>query len=51
MDLVVANEASAAFGGDDSEVTFVTTSREERLARASKTALADVLLDRIQSLL
>ena len=51
VDLVVANEASSAFGRDDNEVTFVTASREERLPRASKTALADVLLDRIQSLL
>ena len=51
VDLVVANEASVAFGGDDNEVTFVTVAREDRLPRASKAALADALLDRIQSLL
>ena len=51
VDLVVANEASVAFGGEDNEVSFVTVDREERLPRASKAALADALLDRIQRLL
>jgi phosphopantothenoylcysteine decarboxylase/phosphopantothenate--cysteine ligase len=51
VDVVVANEASAAFGGDDNEITFVTENREERLPRASKVDLADALLDRIKSLL
>lgn len=51
VDLVVANEASSAFGGEDNEVTFVSLDREEHLPRASKTVLADALLDRIQSLL
>lgn len=51
VDLVVANEASSAFGGEDNEVTFVSVDREEHLPRASKAVLADALLDRIQSLL
>ena len=51
VDVVVANEARTAFGGDDNEITFVTENREERLPRASKVDLADALLDRIKSLL
>ena len=51
VDVVVANEASVAFGGDDSEMSFVTENRDERLPRAAKVDLADALLDRIKSLL
>ena len=51
VDVVVANDASTAFGGDDNEITLVTENREERLPRASKLDLADALLDRIKSLL
>jgi len=51
VDVVVANEARYAFGGDDNEVSFVTENRDERLPRAAKVDLADALLDRIKSLL
>ena len=51
VDVVVANEARVAFGGDDSEMSFVTENRDERLPRAAKVDLADALLDRIKSLL
>ncbi len=50
-DVVVANEARFAFGGDDNEISFVTENREDRLPRAAKVELADALLDRIKSLL
>jgi phosphopantothenoylcysteine decarboxylase/phosphopantothenate--cysteine ligase len=50
-DVVVANEAHVAFGGDDNEISFVTENRDERLPRAAKVELADALLDRIKSLL
>ena len=50
-DVVVANEARVAFGGDDNEISFVTENRDERLPRAAKVELADALLDRIKSLL
>jgi phosphopantothenoylcysteine decarboxylase/phosphopantothenate--cysteine ligase len=51
VDVVVANEARVAFGGDDSEMSFITENRDERLPRAAKVDLADALLDRIKSLL
>ncbi len=51
VDVVVANEARYAFGGDDNEVSFITENRDERLPRAAKVDLADALLDRIKSLL
>ncbi len=51
VDVVVANEARYAFGGDDNEISFVTENRDERLPRAAKIELADALLDRIKSLL
>jgi phosphopantothenoylcysteine decarboxylase/phosphopantothenate--cysteine ligase len=51
VDVVVANEARVAFGGDDNEISFVTENRDERLPRAAKVELADALLDRIKSLL
>jgi phosphopantothenoylcysteine decarboxylase/phosphopantothenate--cysteine ligase len=51
VDVVVANEAQHAFGGDENEISFVTENRVERLPRAAKVDLADALLDRIKSLL
>ena len=51
VDVVVANEAQIAFGGDDNEMSFVTENRDDRLPRATKVDLADALLDRIKSLL
>jgi phosphopantothenoylcysteine decarboxylase/phosphopantothenate--cysteine ligase len=50
-DVVVANEARVAFGGDDNEISFITENRDDRLPRAAKVELADALLDRIKSLL
>ncbi|CAN5679977.1 bifunctional phosphopantothenoylcysteine decarboxylase/phosphopantothenate--cysteine ligase CoaBC [soil metagenome] len=51
VDFVVANEAGTAFGGDENEITFVSSEREERLPRGSKLDLADHILDRIAALL
>ncbi len=51
VDVIVANQASVAFGGDDNEISFITENRDERLPRATKVDLADALLDRIKSLL
>ncbi len=51
VDVVVANQAQVAFGGDENEISFVTENRDERLPRAAKIDLADALLDRIKSLL
>jgi phosphopantothenoylcysteine decarboxylase/phosphopantothenate--cysteine ligase len=51
VDMVVANDARVAFGGEDNEISFVTENRDERLPRAAKVDLADALLDRIKSLL
>ncbi len=50
VDLVVANHAADAFGGDDNRATFVTTEAVEELPTLSKIALADVLLDRVRAL-
>lgn len=49
VDLVVANEAARAFGGDDNEVTFVTASGVEHSGRGPKTAIADAILDRVRA--
>lgn len=51
VDVVVANDARVAFGGAESELSFVTENRDDRLPRASKLELADALLDRVKSLL
>jgi phosphopantothenoylcysteine decarboxylase/phosphopantothenate--cysteine ligase len=51
VDLVVANEASHAFGRDDDRAILVTQSGAEPLGTLSKLALADVVLDRVKSLL
>ncbi|GAC1351946.1 MAG: hypothetical protein NVSMB1_09900 [Polyangiales bacterium] len=52
VDLVVANLAAHGFGGDDDEVVMVasTGDRCDRL-RASKSAIAHVILDRVAGLL
>ena len=49
VDMVVANEARQAFGGDDNEVTFVTAQGAERSGRATKAAIADAILDRVRA--
>ena len=47
VDLVVANEARQAFGGDDNRATIVEADRVEPLGTMSKHALADRILDRV----
>jgi len=47
VDLVVANDAEKAFGGDENLATLVTGDREETLPVMTKLALADVILDRV----
>ena len=51
VDLVVANEASASFGRDDNVATLVEPGATKALGPLPKTALADVILDRVASLL
>lgn len=50
VDLVVANDASHAFGGDDNEATLVTADAADALPRMHKGALADRILDRVAAL-
>ena len=50
-DLIVANHATTAFGGDGNEVTLVDATAAEALAPASKLAVADAILDRVAALL
>ena len=49
VDLIVANEAGVAFGGDDNRATLVAADGVEALERSSKHALADVILDRVRA--
>jgi phosphopantothenoylcysteine decarboxylase/phosphopantothenate--cysteine ligase len=51
VDLVVANEASVSFGRDDNVATLVEPGSTTALGRMPKTALADVILDRVAALL
>jgi phosphopantothenoylcysteine decarboxylase/phosphopantothenate--cysteine ligase len=51
VDLVVANEARESFGRDDDRATLVTGDGAEPLVTMSKSALADVVLDRVRVLL
>ncbi len=51
VDLVVANEAADAFGREDNRVVLVTGAEAESLPKASKSALANVILDRVRALL
>lgn len=48
IDLVVANDASVAFEGDDNEALFVGPEGTESTGRVSKLELADRILDRIR---
>jgi phosphopantothenoylcysteine decarboxylase/phosphopantothenate--cysteine ligase len=52
LDLIVANEAAAAFGRDESSVLFVSAgaAAAEQSPTLSKHALADALLDRVRAL-
>ncbi|HEX7666078.1 MAG TPA: bifunctional phosphopantothenoylcysteine decarboxylase/phosphopantothenate--cysteine ligase CoaBC [Polyangiaceae bacterium] len=47
VDLVVANPAESAFGGDDNRALFVTKDAVEPLAAMPKRVLADRILDRV----
>jgi phosphopantothenoylcysteine decarboxylase/phosphopantothenate--cysteine ligase len=49
VDLVVANEAGESFGRDDNRATLVTAGEAEPLTTMKKSALADVILDRIRA--
>ncbi len=51
VDMVVANEASESFGRDDNRATFVGATGSEPLPSMPKVALADVLLNRLKTLL
>lgn len=51
VDLVVANEARTAFAGDDNAVALVSAGGVERVPRASKSDVADRILDRVAGLL
>lgn len=50
-DLIVANDASVGFGGDDNQAVLVDTRGEQELPAMSKLALADRILDRVRMLL
>jgi phosphopantothenoylcysteine decarboxylase/phosphopantothenate--cysteine ligase len=47
VDLIVANDASVAFEGDDNEATLVSKDAAEPTGRISKRRLADRILDRL----
>jgi phosphopantothenoylcysteine decarboxylase/phosphopantothenate--cysteine ligase len=51
VDFVVANEASQSLGRDDGRVTLVTRSGAEPMPLMTKSAVADVVLDRVGGLL
>jgi phosphopantothenoylcysteine decarboxylase/phosphopantothenate--cysteine ligase len=51
VDLVVANEARESFGREDDRATLVTGDGAEPLPTMKKSALADVVLDRVRRLL
>jgi len=50
VDLIVANEASVGFGGDDNEAMLVSAEGTIPLPRMSKTTLANRILDRVRDL-
>jgi phosphopantothenoylcysteine decarboxylase/phosphopantothenate--cysteine ligase len=51
VDMVVANEASDAFGREDNRAMLVTGSEAQPLPTMSKASLADVVLDRVRGLI
>jgi phosphopantothenoylcysteine decarboxylase / phosphopantothenate---cysteine ligase len=51
VDMVVANDAADSFGREDNRVVVVTSGGAETLARASKSAVADAILDRVRAIL
>jgi phosphopantothenoylcysteine decarboxylase/phosphopantothenate--cysteine ligase len=53
LDAIVVNDVSLpgiGFDADENEVTIVTAARERRVARASKTLIAQAVLDEIERL-
>jgi phosphopantothenoylcysteine decarboxylase / phosphopantothenate---cysteine ligase len=50
IDLVVANHAAEAFGGDTNRATFVTDVGTDSLSPMTKSDLADRILDRVRAL-
>jgi len=50
VDLVVANAAADAFGGDDNRASLVTAAGVDRLGTMSKRDLADRILDAVRAL-
>lgn len=50
-DLIVANEAGVALGGDSNRATLVDATSANPLPEMSKRALADQILDRVRTLL
>jgi phosphopantothenoylcysteine decarboxylase/phosphopantothenate--cysteine ligase len=51
VDLVVANEASDAFGREDNRAILVSRDESQELPGMSKIALADVVLERVRGLI
>jgi phosphopantothenoylcysteine decarboxylase/phosphopantothenate--cysteine ligase len=51
VDMIVANEAKVAFGGDQNQATFVTHEGDQALAAMPKLELAGLILDRARALL
>ena len=50
LDLIIANDVSSdVFGADDNSATLISAAREIPLARQSKSALAESLLDHIRA--
>jgi phosphopantothenoylcysteine decarboxylase / phosphopantothenate---cysteine ligase len=51
VDLIVANDAADSFGREDNRVSLVTKAGVEALPAGAKSALADVILERVRALL
>jgi len=51
VDMIVANEAKVAFGGDQNQATFITHGADEALPVMSKLELAGLILDRARAFL
>jgi phosphopantothenoylcysteine decarboxylase/phosphopantothenate--cysteine ligase len=51
VDFIVANEAAHAFGRPDNRATIVSFDEHQSLPLMSKTSLADIILDRMATLL
>jgi phosphopantothenoylcysteine decarboxylase/phosphopantothenate--cysteine ligase len=49
VDVVIANTAAVALGGDDSAVTIVTASKTREVGPMSKLAIADEILDLVKA--